>query len=102
MNREVIWTAASRTDISAIVRHIAKHDPDAAERVAIRIFDAGTLLGRGVPGRPGRVANTFKKVVRGLPYILAYDISASSEDSERVIVLHVIHGARNWLPDRWP
>lgn len=102
MNRDVFWTAEARGDVSAIVRHVAQDDPDAAERVAARIFEAAALIGMGVPGRPGRMPNSFEKVVRGLPYILACDVAADGGGGERVVILHVIHGARNWLPDRWP
>lgn len=52
-------------------------------------------------GRSGRVAGTFEKVTAGLPYILAYEIVPRIE-GEAVIILHVVHGARDWPAEEWP
>jgi toxin ParE1/3/4 len=102
MKRLVVWAESARSEYLAIIRYIARDNPDAAERVARRIADAGAALGEFSTGRPGRVKGTYEKVVHGLPYILAYEIIPRSEGGERVAILHVIHGARNWPEDLWP
>jgi plasmid stabilization system protein ParE len=40
-------------------------------------------------------------VVRRLPYIVAYAID-SDTTPERIVVLRVIHGARDWPEGDWP
>ena len=44
-------------------------------------------------GRAGRVAGTHEWVVRGLPYIIVYQIGAA--ESDEVLILGVFHGARD-------
>jgi plasmid stabilization system protein ParE len=102
MNRRVVWANTARADYLAIIRYIARDNPDAAERVAERIAGAGASLGEFATGRPGRVKDTYEKAIAGLPYILAYEIIARPEGGETVAILHVIHGARNWQEGRWP
>ena len=53
-------------------------------------------------GRVGRVEGTFEKPVVGLPYIIAYEITVGPEGSEVVVVLRLIHGARDWPDNEWP
>jgi toxin ParE1/3/4 len=47
------------------------------------------------------VADTYEKSVGGLPYIIAYAIDRS-EGAETIVVLHVIHTARDWREREWP
>jgi plasmid stabilization system protein ParE len=53
-------------------------------------------------GRKGRVEGTYEKPVAGLPYIVACALQTLPDGSERIVILHVIHGARNWPPGEWP
>lgn len=89
MRRQVVWTDTARADYLNILRHITAEDPDAADRMAMRIEDAAVKLGDFATGRPGRVTGT-------------YEIAAQPEGGELVAILHVIHGARNWPAERWP
>jgi plasmid stabilization system protein ParE len=52
-------------------------------------------------GRPGRVPGTYEKSVRGLPYIVAYEL-VSLGGEEVVAILRVIHAARDWPEGSWP
>jgi plasmid stabilization system protein ParE len=88
--------------LERLVDYIAKQNPSAARRVAERIDRTGRLLGEMATGRPGRVTGTYEKVVPGLPYILAYRLVERSDGSEAVVIARVIHGARKWLPEKWP
>ncbi len=102
MKRPVVWADSARADYLGIVRYIARENPDAAARVAARIEDAAAALSDFATGRAGRVSGTYEKVLPGLPYILAYEIVPRPEGGELVAVLHVIHGARDWLAEEWP
>lgn len=102
MRRRVVWAQAARDDYLEAIRFIARDDPDAALRVAEKIEAAGDGLAAFATGRPGRVHGTYEKVVPGLPYILAYEIVATPTGGEAVAILRVIHGARDWPPERWP
>lgn len=48
-------------------------------------------------GRPGRVKNTYEKLVRRTSYIVAYALS-----DEAITILHIIHGKRDWPEGAWP
>jgi plasmid stabilization system protein ParE len=95
--RRVVWSVDAHRDYLDILRYIANDNPDAAERVVDAIEDAGNRLGEFATGRPGRVTGTYEKVVTGLPYIIAYALT-----DEAVVIVRVIHTARDWLEDEWP
>ncbi len=102
MKRPVVWSRSARTDLIDIIQYIARRNPDAAGRVADRIEEAASGLSDFATGRAGRVSGTYEKVLGDLPYILAYEIMDRPEGGEMIVILHVIHGARDWPPDRWP
>ncbi|MBD0274984.1 MAG: type II toxin-antitoxin system RelE/ParE family toxin [Acetobacteraceae bacterium] len=102
MRRPVVWAASARADHLGIVRHIARENLDATERVAARTEDAAAALADFATGRAGRVSGTYEKVLPGLPYILAREIVPRPEGGEAVAILHVIHGARDWPAEEWP
>ncbi len=99
--RRVVWSDAGRQDFKGIVRYVRDENPDAAYRIALRIEEAASALGHIPTGRPGRVAGTFEKVVPRLPYIIAYEILPGRR-GEEIVILHVIHGAREWSEGTWP
>ena len=101
-NRPVIWAPAAQRDLFRILRYITDRDPAAADRVGVQIQAAVASLGDAATGRPGSVANTFEKVVRGLPYIVAYQIVVVSASAEQLTKLHIVHGARDWPDGHWP
>ncbi|KQW32049.1 plasmid stabilization protein [Rhizobium sp. Root274] len=101
MARPVVWSVDAYRDTLAILRHIAEDDPDTAERIVDIIEDAGHRLGERSTGRPGRVAGTFEKSLAPLPWILCYSIQTDA-DHESVLILRVIHTARNWPGGTWP
>jgi toxin ParE1/3/4 len=97
--RTVIWSTTARTDYLGILRYIAADDPDAADRVLDAIEATGNGLGAFATGHPGRVSGTYEKSVRRLPYIIAYALSG---DGQNVVILRIIHSARDWQSDTWP
>ena len=100
--RPVVWSIEAQRDNLEILRYIAEDNPFAAERVVDAIEDAGNRLGEFATGRPGRVAGTYEKSVKPLPYILAYAIAAPSGIAEQIVILRVIHTSRDWPPEGWP
>lgn len=99
MKRKVEWARSALDDLLSQAEHIAQDDPAAAERVAAAIRHTCDALEDFATGHPGRVAGTYEKSVRGLPYIIAY---ALSRDDTTVSILRVIHGARDWQDGDWP
>ena len=98
----VVWSADAGRDLGGIIEYIANDNPAASREVAGAILTAAKNLGDMATGHPGRVGGTYEKVVPRLPYILAYALHPLPEDGEAVVILRVIHGARNWPPDEWP
>ena len=101
MKRSVIWTRAALVDLNFQIAYIAHENPAAARRVAERIRATGTALADFATGHVGRVADTYEKSVRGLPYVIAYAIDRR-DGEEAITVLHVIHAARDWREGKWP
>lgn len=100
--RTVVWSEAALDDMDDLTAYIAADNPVAALRVLDRIEDAAKRLGEMSIGRRGRVAGTYEKPVRRLPYIIAYAIRVPPTGREQVVILRVIHGARNWPDQAWP
>ena len=86
------WHPLAHTDLVELVTFIAKEDPGAAYRIhdEIRQQTAGLAIFSEI-GRVGRVRGTRELVITGTPYIVAYCLPG-----DRVIVLRVLHGARQW------
>ena len=101
-NRRVLWSRDALEDFKGAVDFIAERNPAAAKRVAKAIRRTGRLLGRAATGRPGRVGGTYEKAVAGLPYLMAYSIQGLLGEGEIVLILRVIHGARDWPSGAWP
>jgi toxin ParE1/3/4 len=101
VTRPVLWPRAALDDLKVAVSYIARENPEAARKVAAAIREAGRKLGVHSTGRKGRVDGTFEKSVVGLPYIVAYAIETGA-GPERIVILHVIHTARDWPAGRWP
>ena len=100
--REIFWSRDALDDLNAIIQYIASENPRAALTVIDKIEGAGNALGTMATGRKGRVSGTYENVVSGLSYIMAYAIKPRPDGSERIVILRVIHGARDWRPEDWP
>lgn len=100
--REVVWSSSALDDVERTVTYIARKNPIAGGRVFARIDETARRLGIRPIGRSGRVAGTYEKPVTRLPYIIAYALQELPSGEERVVILRVIHMARNWPPGKWP
>ena len=101
MKRPVVWATDAARDTLDILRHIAEDDPDAAERIVDLIESAGYRPGEIPTGRPGSVPGTFERSLAPLPWILSYAVEEGL-DGQRILILRVIHTARNWPKGDWP
>jgi len=99
---EVVWAEAALDDLDSIIAYIAADNANAARKLVDRIETTADRLGRRAVGRRGRVTGSYEKSVVGLPYIIAYALQPLPEGGERVVILRVIHSARNWPKEEWP
>jgi plasmid stabilization system protein ParE len=85
------YSARARAQLISIQEYIHGHNPTAAVRVGSAIREAGEIL-RYFPysGRAGRSADTREWVVRGLPYVLVYEV-----EPDGVMILGVFHAAQD-------
>ena len=92
------FSARARSQLVSIQAYIDERNPVAAARVGVAIRDAAERL-RYFPlaGRAGLSNGTREWVVRGLPYILVYEVGISA--ANEVMVLGVFHCAQNRSPD---
>ncbi len=88
-------------ELKSVAAFIARENPHAAKKVAAGIRLAGNRLGTHSTGRKGRVGGTFEKSVPNLRYIIAYAVE-TAEGRECVVILRLIHSARDWKSDSWP
>ena len=100
--RQVVWSLGALDDLDSIITYIAAKNPRAALNVVDRIESTGNALGHMAIGRPGRVSGTYEILVTGLPHIIAYAIEPRPDGTERIVILRVIHGARDWPEEGWP
>jgi toxin ParE1/3/4 len=88
----VFWLDAAIADVEESVAYIEANNPVAARDVAAALYKAAARLGSHPRiGRRGRASGTRELVVPSLPFIIAYRIRA-----DRVEVIRVIHGRREW------
>ena len=100
--REVRWSSDALDDLNGIIAYIARENPQAALAVIDKIETAGERLGEMATGHPGRMGGVYEKLVAGLAYTIAYAIEPLPFGTERIVILRVIHGARNRTSEEWP
>jgi toxin ParE1/3/4 len=100
--RDVVWSQDALDDMDSMAAYIAADNPAAALKVLGRIEQAAEKLGQMAIGRRGRVTGTYERPLSGLPYIIAYALQTLPSGRERVVILRVIHTARNWPKESWP
>ncbi|SRR5579875_2814416 len=89
---QVAWRDDALASLERVRAYIAERNPEAAGRLLAAVFEAVSRLAFApYLGRRGRVSGTRELVMRRTPYIVAYTV-----DGERVVILEVRHGAREW------
>jgi len=88
------FSTRAHSQLAAIQTYISEHNPTAAARVGAAIRDAAeTLRYFPLAGRTGRSNETREWVVRGLPYVIVYEVGVGNAD--KVMILGVFHGAQD-------
>jgi len=80
------------SDLDELMGYIAKDNPEAATKVAEKIWETARMLSNHpAMGKPGRVPGTREMVATGTAYIVPYRVVGNE-----VQILRVLHGARKW------
>lgn len=89
----VVRTRRYLNELVLIGDYIAEHNPRAAHRIVNQIDEttARLLADNAFIGRIGEIDGTRELVIPGTPYIVAYRVA-----DDRIEVLFVQHGAREW------
>ncbi len=89
---QVVWSRRALDHLEVIQDYIAQDSPAAAYKLALTVHERVLALLPNHPliGRSGRVAGTRELVIPGTAYIVVYEVS------ERINILAVLHGAREW------
>ena len=89
---KLVWFPQALSDLQQATNHIALDNPEAARKVAQRIYTAvDILIDHPHIGRPGRVPRTRELVITGIPFIVPYRVRGDD-----VELLDVIHTSRRW------
>jgi toxin ParE1/3/4 len=84
---QVVWTRRALADLEAIRSYIGLFKPLAAQRMALRLRNAGESLAQ-FPER-GRAKRDLRELVVVRPYVIRYRVTA-----ERVEIVTIRHGAQ--------
>jgi toxin ParE1/3/4 len=93
MDFKIVWSEGAIADLHQICSHIAEDNSEAALRVGRNIIDHVGVLGSFPfigPTYPRGSLGPLREIVYR-PYRIFYDVS---EDTRRVEILHIRHGAR--------
>jgi addiction module RelE/StbE family toxin len=86
------YAADAVADLAALRSYIEQENPAAATRVAARIVETVSSLGRQPRlGKSGRVSGTRELVIAKYPYIICYE-----EQDGDCLILRVLHQAIRW------
>lgn len=96
--RTIIWAPRALEDVEAHIDYINDRSPIGAELVVTRLSDAVLLLRDMPTGRPGKVPGTYERYIRKTSLIIAFELV----DTDRLVILRVIHTARDWPDGHWP
>jgi toxin ParE1/3/4 len=92
MSKKIRWLRLALADLDELMVYIAKDNPEAATKVAGKIWETTRMLSNHPAiGKPGRVPGTREMVVTGTSYIVPYRVLANE-----VQILRILHGARKW------
>jgi plasmid stabilization system protein ParE len=87
------FTARAYRHLQSIDEFLFDRNPIAARSVAARILALDMLASFPDAGRPGRSSGTREWVVRGLPYIIVYEVLPEALDG--LVVLGIFHAAQD-------
>ncbi len=89
---KVEWTHPALADLIEAQIYIAQENPQAAEKIAQRVWEASHhLVDNPEIGRSGHVDGTRELVVGQTPYLIVYRVR-----NNQVEILRVWHARQNW------
>lgn len=95
---QIKWLEKALNNLDEEAAYIAKNDPQAAQIVVQRIYDAVSLLcDTPALGHPGRIHGTRELIVPDTRYIIPYRVKT---ELQQVQILRVFHSSRK-SPKRW-
>ena len=102
--RRVLWSPRGLALYERdVLDYLAKQGESVTRRVRGDIERTIQVLAQRPIGRSGRISGTYEKPVVGQPYVIAYSLVPRDDGGEDdVLILRVIHTARDWPPGRWP
>jgi plasmid stabilization system protein ParE len=96
MAYKIVWTESASEDLGAIVRFIARHNPDAAQKMGNAIYDGAQILTEfheaGSVVRELSNPDWRQIIVR--PYRIIYHLDRAANTAE---IIRIWHGARGDL-----
>jgi len=93
---KILWLEEAVVDLEDAYEFILYDNPPAAAGEVARVLKAVEHLSDNPAlGRPGRVPKTRELIVAGTPYLVIYRVK-----NDRLEILRVFHGARQWPPKR--
>jgi addiction module RelE/StbE family toxin len=84
----IVWTREALASLELIRSYIHQFDPQAAQRMARRLIEAGDSL-RDFPDRGRPASNGRREIVTISPYILRYVV-----DGDAVFIVGIRHAAQ--------
>lgn len=101
MSRRVVWSADAQHDIHDLVSYAAERDTDFADRLYDELEATAQSLAIFDTGRPGRSRGTREKSLARRRLVILYRVERHRQE-ELVLILRIIHTARNRPADDWP
>ncbi len=88
------WTKLAAEDLAAICEYSdERFGTNQTDQAVARVFEAiSSLPSMPGKGRPGRVTGTRELPIAGLPFVIVY-----RQNTDRLEVLRILHGARQWF-----
>lgn len=102
MARRIVWAITARAEFQSLLDYVQERSPQGVGTILRKVGAAVELLAERPHGRPGRVAGTYEKTVPGLHYVVAYELDDTIPNDPTLVVLRIIHTARNWPSGEWP
>jgi toxin ParE1/3/4 len=89
---KISWSRRAAEHLAAIRKYIEEDNPEAAQRVALRIIECvRQLTAQPMMGKPGRVRGTRELVISGTPYVAPYRLKRGALE-----IIAVFHGRQKW------
>ncbi len=87
------WTVPAADDLERVNDYLREHFPRFAEPTVRAIYAHVRSLKR-LPnrGRPGHRSGTRELALSPLPYVVVYSVKPDA-----IEILHIYHGAQDWL-----